>query len=387
MSTAAGGVVLVAEGDLKRKKASYTPAIIFLFFGLLGLGLVNLYSATPTSAVFYNQLKHAGFGVVVFFVLGFFIQPQFVMRHAYLFFALTCLLLVSVFFAGDSGGGAKRWIYLGPIGGQPSELAKLVIIIVVARFFYDSKISRPYILRELWPILLMVIGVFALIFPQPDFGTAGFCLMLAAAQFAFIRLNWRSIGSVVGILVAGAPLVWQFLLHDYQRTRVLSFLNPSLDPQGSGYNAMQSLVAIGSGGLTGKGFLQGTQTHLQFIPERHTDFIFSVFAEEHGFWGGAIVFLLFAGLAYVALEVGRQSKDAFCSLLAAGIAALFIIQFTVNVAMVLRLFPVVGIPLPFFSQGGSSLLIVCAAMGLLLSIDRESRGLAKGGQSLSREPT
>ena len=166
-------------------------------------------------------------------------------------------------------------------------------------------------------------------------------------------------------------------LHDYQKLRVLNLLNPQLDPHGSGYNSLQSLIAIGSGGLLGKGYLQGTQTQLEFLPARHTDFVFSVFAEEHGFWAGAVVFILFGSLVYIALEISRQAKDTFSGLLALGIAAIVFIQFFINVTMVLGLFPVVGMPLPFFSYGGSSLITLCAGLGLLVAIERDTIGRAE----------
>jgi rod shape determining protein RodA len=225
---------------------------------------------------------------------------------------------------------------------------------------------------------------FGLIFPQPDFGTAGLCLMIALAQILFVRLDWRSIAIVVTTGLVAAPLAWMFALKDYQRHRVLNFLDPDIDPQGTGYNALQSLIAVGSGGVSGKGFMQGTQTQLQFLPMSHSDFVFSVFAEEHGFRGAIIVVLLFAGITYVALEIARQARDTFSALLAVGLAAFLFCQAAVNIAMVLHMFPIVGVPLPFFTHGGSILLTVCAAMGLLVSIDRDNVGLTKKPASLNR---
>jgi rod shape determining protein RodA len=171
-----------------------------------------------------------------------------------------------------------------------------------------------------------------------------------------------------------AALGWHTLLRPYQKLRILNLLNPNLDPQNTGYNSLQSLVAVGSGNLFGKGFMQGTQAQLKFLPERHTDFVFSVFAEEHGFWGAALVFAAFGVLTYIALEIARTAKDTFTGLLAVGIAALIFLEFTINVAMVLGVFPVVGLPLPFFSYGSSLLLTVCVALGLLVSINRATNG-------------
>jgi len=243
---------------------------------------------------------------------------------------------------------------------------------VVARFFFANRLASAYNLRDLWPILVLVSLYFILIFEQPDLGTAGICVMIAGAQFAFVRIDKRSIGIVALTGLVGVIVGWFVFLHDYQKLRVLNLFNPDMDPQHTGYNSLQSLVAVGSGNIFGKGFLKGTQTQLQFLPARHTDFIFSVFAEEHGFWGGTIIFICFGILTYIALEIAREAKDTFCALLAVGIAALIFIEFLINVGMVLGVFPVVGVPLPFFSYGGSAMLTICAALGLLVSISRDS---------------
>jgi rod shape determining protein RodA len=196
--------------------------------------------------------------------------------------------------------------------------------------------------------------------------------LIALAQLVFIRVDFRS---VIGVVVA-TPIValigWHVFLMDYQKLRVLNLLNPDHDPLNSGYNSLQSLIAIGSGGLFGKGFMQGTQTHLKFLPERHTDFIFSVFAEEHGLWGAALVFLIFGLLTHCAIDIGRHSKDVFSSLLAVGIAAFVFLEFSINTAMVLGIFPVVGIPLPFFSYGSSMMLTMSVSLGILVNIHRNS---------------
>jgi len=320
-------------------------------------------------------LKHLFIGLVLFGLIGWLLPPRILKTHAYPILILTCLALLLVLILGKIGGGSQRWIVIGPFRGQPSELAKITVAIIVSRFFATSNVRFSYRIQDLWPIAALVGLIIALIFPQPDFGTAGFCLLIAVAQILFVRLNWRSVGLAVAICLASAPIAWTFLLKDYQKSRVLSFLDPTMDPHGKGYNAIQSLIAVGSGGSSGKGFLQGTQTQLQFLPMRHTDFIFSVFAEEHGYWGCTILFLLFAGIAYVGLEIARQSKDTFNALLAVGLTSFIFIEFTINVAMVLRMFPVVGLPLPFFSYGGSALITVCVALGILVSIDRDSLGL------------
>ncbi len=382
--TGKNGVALIPSGEIRDKKSVHTPTLLLLFTALLAIGLINLYTASIGTDYFYIQLKNMFVGLIVFGIFGWVIQARHLNSYAFWIFTITCLLLIAVLILGRIGGGSQRWIVLGPIRGQPGEFAKITVAIIVARYFFLNRQIQAYKLRDLWPVMLMVGLIFALIFPETDFGTAGFCILIAVAQILFIRLDLRSIG-IVTVCSLGAGLVgWFFLLKEYQKLRVLNFLNPELDPTGSGYNALQSLVAIGSGGLTGKGFMQGTQTSLQFLPTRHTDFIFSVFAEQHGFWGSSLLFLLFGSITYVALAIARETKDVFNSLLAVGLAAFIFIEFTINIAMVLGIFPVVGLPLPFLSYGGSSLLSMCVIMGILVAIDRANISRTKKPMSLER---
>lgn len=368
------GVVILPKREIKSKGLVLTLMIIAIFTILMTLGLFNLYSASGGAEIFYTQARHTALGIVVFVICGFVVTPRFLNTYAYYILGFVCVLLIAVLILGKIGGGSQRWIVVGPFRAQPSEFAKIAIAIGVGHFFHVNRGQYMYGFRELWPLIGIVGLTAGLIFPEPDFGTAGFIVIIALVQILFVRLDWKMVGYVVASGAATAPIVWTFLLKDYQRNRVLSFLDPDFDLHGKGYNALQSLVAIGSGGVTGKGYLQGTQTQLQFLPMRHTDFVFSVFAEENGFWGCAILFLLFAGIGFVSLEVARRAKDTFSSLLAVGLAAFIFVEFTINVAMVLRMFPVVGLPLPFFSYGGSTLITVCAALGLLVSIDRENMG-------------
>ena len=362
------------------KSSFHSGLLTLIFLVLMAIGMANLYSAGAESIYFEAQFKHMFVGLFCYVLFGWFIPVKHVNTYAYLFFAMISLSLLVVLILGHTAGGAQRWIILGPIRFQPSEFAKLAVAIVVAKFFYHNRSLHSYGIGEIWPILAMIGMTFALIFKQPDFGTAGICLLIGMSQLAFIRIR---IGyrTVLSLLVSGLVLAvvgWNFLLRPYQKLRILNLLNPNMDPSGSGYNSLQSLVAIGSGMQFGKGFLQGTQTQLQFLPARHTDFIFSVFAEEHGFWGSTLIFLLFISIAYIALEIARDSRDCFNGLLAIGVAAIITVEFTLNVAMVLGLFPVVGMPLPFFSYGGSALLTVCISIGVLVAIDREN---AKGSKS------
>lgn len=375
---------------IRRPKQEHGFLLILFFVALVAIGLTNLYSAASGTKMLYftTQSKHLVLSTAAFAFCAWGLSVRHLNTYAYIFFGINFLLLTMVLVMGHTAGGAQRWILLGGFRFQPSETAKIVIAIYVAKFFYNNKQIYIYGLRELAPVMLGCLATFFLIFKQPDLGTAGLCLLIAASQVLFIRIRMKSILIVAGAGFSAAIAGWFFFLHDYQRLRILNLLNPNLDPQGTGYNSLQSLVAIGSGGLFGKGFLEGTQSHLSFLPARHTDFIFSVFAEEHGFWGGILVFALFGGFTYVGLEIARSAKDTFNSLLAVGMTAFIFLEFLINVSMVLGLFPVVGMPLPFFSYGGSSLISLCIAVGILVAIDRDNatsrHGSVGGGKSFEK---
>ena len=364
-------------GDIIVKRPVLTWSLLVIFAVLVSFGAVNLYSASGGDSLFYTHLKHMVIAITSFIVVALFIKPSHLKSSTYWSYGFVCIALIAVLIAGQIGGGSRRWLTIGPLNGQPSELAKIIVAMLAARFFSEVKLNRPYIIRDLWSLLVMVGLLSVLIFPQPDLGTGSFLLLIVATQICFININWRSVAIIASSAAVAIPLAWQFLLLPYQKTRILSFLNPSFDTQGKGYNVLQSLVAIGSGGTYGKGFMNGTQTHLKFLPMSHSDFIFSVFAEEHGFLGGSIILISFALVAYIALIIAKQSKNTFSSLLAIGLAAFLFIEFAINVAMVLRMFPVKGLPLPFFSFGGSNLITACIAIGILIAIDKDNRGKFK----------
>ncbi len=346
-------------------------------FAPLVLGLINLYSASIGAGFFASQVKNLAITLTAFVIFGWVIPIRQVSAYAYWFLGVVTLLLLIVLFTGRVAGGAQRWISLGPLSFQPSEMAKLAVVLAVARFFSSNRQDAPYTLRDLLPLGGVIGFVFVLIFEQPDFGTAGVCGLIAICQLAFIRINLRSIGLVILSLPIIGAVLWNVQLLPYQKLRILNLLNPELDPQATGYHALQSLIAVGSGGALGKGFTQGTQAHLRFLPERHTDFIFSVFAEEHGFWGCVIIFAIFTLITYIALDIARHSKDTFAALLAVGVGSLIFLEFAINVSMVMGMFPVVGIPLPFFSYGSSAMLTVCISLGLLISVNRTNSGVSK----------
>lgn len=361
---------LSADTEISKLSMRLVIFICAIYCVLSVVGLLNLYSAAMGEHFFYSQLRAMGISAVAMVFFGWVFPMRWLEDYCYAIYGILCISLVTVLFLGHTAHGSQRWLNFGVMSIQPSEIAKIGVFLVVARFFRDHARSGVYRLRDLWLLGLLVGLPFLLIFKQPDLGTAGVCVLIAVAQTAFVRLDLRSIGIVaISSFVVGI-LGWFVFLHDYQRTRVLTLLNPDLDPHGSGYNSMQSLIAIGSGEFFGKGFLQGTQTQLQFLPARHTDFIFSVFAEEHGFWAGAVLFATYAAITLCSLEVARYARDTFTALVAIGIGAMTFIHFVINISMVLGMFPVVGMPLPLFSQGGSSLLATSIAIGILISVHR-----------------
>lgn len=359
--------------------------LLVLTVFLIAVGLSNLYSASNGGDFFYGQAKNLCIGILGFILFAFVVSPRILYSYAFVIYGAIAIMLLYVLIFGHIAGGSQRWIRLGPISGQPSELAKLAVAIVVARFFHTSRTIREYRLADLWFISLLVGFMFALIFPQPDLGTAGVCALIAAGQFAFVKIERRGLMTVAIASLTVGVLAWFFLLHDYQRLRVVNLFHSNFDPTGSGYNSLQSLVAIGSGMVSGKGFLKGTQAQLQFLPARHTDFIFAVFSEERGFLGTFLVTLAFFGLIYVTLQIARSARDMFMGMLAVGIASLFFFSVTINICMVLGMFPVVGVPLPFFSHGGTALIVMCTSLGVILGIDRENCGLKRPSRSLEKQ--
>ncbi len=282
-------------------------------------------------------------------------------------YVINALLLLIVKFAGTSALGAQRWIQIGPFTLQPSEFAKLFMIICLARLLANNK-SGFQTWKSLAPVAaLMTIPTF-LIFIQPDLGTS---LVFAALTFGMLYicgLKMQLVKRALIALVALFPLIWFFVLHEYQKMRILVLLDPEVDPYGSGYHVIQSKISIGSGGFIGQGLFEGTQSQLNFLPENHTDFIFSVIGEELGFVGAIFVLFLYFILLYRTIMISRASGDAFGSLLACGIFSMWLFQIFINVGMTLGIMPVTGIPLPFMSYGGSALLMNLICVGLLMNI-------------------
>jgi len=338
------------------------------FLPILGLAVVSLtvlYSAGDQDIdLVVGQAIRFGIALAAFFVAAA-IPPRFLaLTSPYLYLAVLAMLIL-VPLVGESGMGAQRWLAVGPLTVQPSELMKLVLPLTMAAFLsHQDYPPSPGVLVT----SLVLIGIpTALVLIQPDLGTS---VLIAASGLVILFLAgapWRLFLGLGGLLLASLPVAWS-QLHDYQRRRVLGFLNPEADPYGAGYHITQSKIAIGSGGLTGKGWLNGTQAQLDFLPERHTDFIFPVLSEEFGLLGGALLLGLYLALTYRGLVIAFRSREMYNRLVAAGLSTVFFLYVVINIGMTSGLLPVVGVPLPLVSYGGSSLVALLTGLGLVMGI-------------------
>jgi rod shape determining protein RodA len=290
------------------------------------------------------------------------------MGLAYPAYVFSLLLLVGVEVAGRVGLGAQRWIELGPLQLQPSELMKIAVVLALARFLHGlepGEISRPTRLA----VALMMIGApVVLVLMQPNLGTAMLLALCGALLLFLAGLSWYWIAPTVAAVVVAVPMAWQFALHDYQKQRVMTFLNPDTDALGAGWNITQAKIALGSGGIIGKGFLLGTQSRLNFLPEKETDFIFTMIGEEFGFFGSMALLALFAVVIYYGIQIAMKARSQFGRLLAMGITLNFFLYIMINGLMVMGLIPVVGIPMPLISYGGTAMMTVMFGFGLLMSV-------------------
>jgi rod shape determining protein RodA len=347
--------------------------IFLMGLGLALIGIVNLVSASPERGAGFmpdtawRQVVWMGLGLGLL-LATLLLDYRTLERVALPMYGGVLALLVAVLFIGRIVNGSQRWIDLGPFNLQPSELAKLCVIILFARMLSRRSAAAPVGLLDLVLPALLVAVPAALIVKQPDLGTALVVCVVSASFLAVTRVRAFSIFLMVAGGVAAIALAWFFYLHDYQKERVFTFLNPERDPLGAAYHAIQSQIAIGSGGLFGKGFLHGSQSQLDFLPEEQTDFVFSVLGEEWGFLGTATVLILYLGILIRGLMIAHSSKDLFGAYLAVGVVALFFWAGAINVGMVIGVLPVVGVPLPLLSYGGSALLTCMIALGLLMNV-------------------
>jgi rod shape determining protein RodA len=340
---------------------------------LCGYGLLVLYSASGEDmAQMQRQLVRFGmaFGAMLLFAQ---LSPATLRRWTPLVFGIGLAMLAAVLITGEMGKGAQRWLNLGILRFQPSELMKLAVPMMVA--WYLAEKALPPNARTLTASALIIVVPALMIAKQPDLGTA--LLVGSAGIFALFLagVRWRLILGAIAAGGAALPVLW-YLMHDYQRQRVLTFLNPESDPLGAGYHIIQSKIAIGSGGIYGKGWLNGTQSQLDFLPERHTDFIFAVLSEEFGLAGALLLLALYLFIIFRGLYIASQAQDTFSRLLAGALTLVFFVYLFVNTGMVTGLLPVVGVPLPLVSYGGTSLVTLMAGFGILMSIHTHRKLLA-----------
>ncbi len=353
---------------------------LFIHFdwGLLGIvlliasiGILNLYSVTSNgettgTPLYLKQVLWLAIGLGAMLVIAF-VEYRFYTDFAYIVYTTAVVLLILVLGYGIITSGAQRWVKMGPLTFQPSEFVKISLILALAKFFQRYPGREGYSLKHLaFPFFLLFLPMI-LILKQPDLGTAIILLMVFFSILIFVKVRWSSLITLGVIGVSILPLVWRFL-KDYQKRRIITFFNPVLDPLGASYHLIQSKIAVGSGGIIGKRFMKGTQSKLGFLPEQHTDFIFSALGEEWGLVGCFIVVGLYFLLILWGLRIAVGSKDRFGAILSLGVVAMLFWHTFINIGMVLGLMPVVGIPLPLLSYGGSFLLSTLIGIGLLLNV-------------------
>lgn len=347
--------------------------LLGLLFALAGFGTIVLFSAAGGSMTPW-ALNHV-IRFIIFLGMAIVIARvplQLFAQFAWPVYVAILVALILVELLGAVGGGSQRWLDLGFIRLQPSEFMKLAIVLAVARFYALLPAGSIRTWSAIWPALIMIGLPFVLVLIQPDLGTA---TMIAAGGVTVAFLAGLPLRLFIGSgisLAAAVPVVFSFL-HEYQQKRVLIFLNPEDDPLGAGYHISQSKIAIGSGGLFGKGFLNGTQSHLDYLPEGHTDFVFATMAEEWGMAGGISLIFCFFMLLRWGIRVASRTQDKFARLVAAGLTTTIFFYIAINLMMVMGMAPVVGIPLPFMSYGGSSMLTIMICIGIIMGIDRQAR--------------
>lgn len=356
----------------RRLIENFDWGLLFITLTLYTFGATILYSAstagfqTGSHVIFKKQIVWYGIGLFLMSLICLIDYKKFE-RWSIAFYVFCLLLLVAVLVLGKQAGGSQRWLKLGPMTIQPSETIKIAVTIMLARYYSKVVSPKGLTLKELIKPLAIIILPFILIVKQPDLGTAMMVFVIAASITVFVKIEKKTLILILisGILAASGA--WNFL-KEYQKQRILTFIDPDRDPLGAGYHIIQSKISIGSGMITGKGFLKGTQNALSFLPEQHTDFIFSVLAEEWGFIGGFALILVYIVLIIWGLNISFQCRDNFGKILAVGVTALIFWQIFINMGMVMGLMPVVGVPLPLISYGGSSVVTIMMCIGILMSI-------------------
>ena len=361
---AAKRTLSVAE---KLLEVNWGLVLLIALIGLAGIAMLYSVAGGHFHPWALRQLGHFVLGLVVLLVAAM-IDIRVWMSLAYPAYAVALLLLIAVDLFGHVGLGAQRWISIGPLDLQPSELMKIALVLALARFLHGKSVedvSKPVPLA----IGLAMIALPAMfVFLQPNLGTTLIIIMDGCALLFLAGLSWWWIGPTVGAIAAAIPLAWQFVLHDYQKARVETFLDPASDALGKGWNITQAKIAIGSGGVAGKGFLEVTQSRLNFLPEKQTDFIWTSFCEEFGFVGALALLILFAVVIFYGVQTALSARSQFARLVAMGVILNFFFYIMINGMMVMGLIPVVGIPMPLLSYGGSAMLTVMLGFGILMSV-------------------
>ncbi|MEA3059350.1 MAG: rod shape determining protein RodA [Sphingomonadales bacterium] len=368
---------MISSSIIPRPLAKLPWRLIFLVGGIAAFGLIVLYSAAGGSVRPW-AMKQA---VVFLFFLGVAIAMSWVSERtvkaiAFPLYGVTLIMLIGVDALGFVSKGAQRWLDLGPVRLQPSEFMKPAIVLALARFY--ELVPAPEIRkwRAIWPALAL-LGVPAfLILVQPDLGTCIMVLLCGVTVMFLAGLPWWFFAAPTAAIAVAAPIVFS-LMHGYQKKRIQTFLDPDSDPLGAGYHIAQSKIAIGSGGIWGKGFLQGSQSHLQYLPEGHTDFVFATMAEEWGLVGGVLLILAFAAVIRWGMRVSQNARTRFAQLGAAGLSGTIFFYVSINLMMVMGLAPVVGVPLPLVSYGGSAVMTVMLCLGLLMALERQQRTVSR----------
>ncbi|MBO7556396.1 MAG: rod shape-determining protein RodA [Alphaproteobacteria bacterium] len=354
--------------SFKEKIYNLNLTYFFFIFVLSMIGVLMLYSAANGDWKVW-ALNHAvrfGMGCLLMGIL-IFIDIKHFLHYAYYFYAVALVLLVVVEIAGYTGMGATRWINLGFMKLQPSELMKIALVLALAKYFHSTTLQNIETIGGIVPPVVMALVPAALIMAQPDLGTAMMLLFTTAIMLFVVGVQ---VSKFLFVAVGGAamlPVAWHFL-HDYQKQRVLTFLNPERDPLGAGYHIMQSKIALGSGGIFGKGFMNGTQSHLNFLPEKHTDFIFTMLSEEFGIIGAILVVVLNMLVLFYSYSFAIRTTSYFAKLTIIGLSTNYFLYIFINTAMVLGLIPVVGVPLPLISYGGTVMLSVMASFGIIMAM-------------------
>jgi rod shape determining protein RodA len=364
---------MISSAIIPQPLARLPWRLLFLVMGIAMIGLLTLYSAAGGSVNPWALKQAFIFLVFLSVAIGMsWIRESSIKTVAFPLYAVILLMLVLVEMLGFVGKGAQRWLDIGPIRLQPSEFMKPAMVLVLARFYSLLPPADIKKWRAIWPAALLLGVPAALILVQPDLGTAVMVLLIGGTVMFVAGLPWWLFAGAFLAVATAAPIAYT-LMHDYQRQRVLIFLNPEADPLGAGYHITQSKIAIGSGGLFGKGYLQGSQSHLDYLPEGHTDFVFSTMVEEWGFVGGLLLILCFAMVIRWGMKVSTNAKTRFAQLTAAGLSATIFFYVAINLMMVMGLAPVVGVPLPLVSYGGSAVMTVMLCIGLLMALERQQR--------------